>query len=476
METKINKIIQWYAEEGQNLPITCLATHIHSKVTGTLRTQFKAALLPTGLNTGDKRGRDEDAGPPEGDEHTAEEHQQNRRMGQSAPRKIHTLNALQQEVNRAIATRTNFDQVAHVNRSWLYSPPPIGLGVPNYQKEQAVAYLTQLTQMNSADTRSWDPAWGSIKQVFDALEDIDATLRNLHLWAQEVDRQEVKWEKHLLTTGSRRRYDTNILDMVEWLPHTRRRRGVAHPQEAGYAPEEAHMWHLDAGKVKDGTGVQTCIVTGVDHLSDEQLQVWTCPNKATTNEGEIIHIAAVLRSIAEGEEDGALDEDALHIITVDSGSALAGWRAACDERDSQVQDRQLSPYAIELRAWERRIRGRVVVCKQAEKLHADAKPVPCATNHRYGKALVEQMHHQHVAEWAKSPSGILARIATQQSKITETGKIVSQGLARNISACENERMTATQTGATQKAAAGRFLDMATWARARRSRVKNFDDR
>jgi hypothetical protein len=212
----------------------------------------------------------------------------------------------------------------------------------------------------------------------------------------------------------------------------------------------------------------------------------------------------------ESEQQGLLNTNTLHIITVDSGATLCGWIAAVDERDVQVRDRQLSPYAIELRKWERQAQGTIVVCRQsghgaspgnqsvdqagrryagealpgwrtnpgraslcavrAERAHAEAPLKPCVTNHRLGKALADQVRYQHIAAWAESPSGILARIARTENTTTKKGKIIPQGIATEISASENERMTASQVYRTQKAAAGRMMDLATWVRVRKTRA------
>eukprot|EP00665_Eupelagonemidae_sp_cell47_P004913 gene4914-78_t len=168
MEEKINKIIHWYGEEEDNLPITSLVIHMHSKITGTLRVQFKAALLPTGPITGAKRDREEEDQEQEGGADNSAP--AGNLHGRKPPRRIKDLTALQQELNHAIAIRTGFDHVAHVNRSWLYCEPPVGLGVPHLEKEQAVCYLTELTRMNSADEQSWAPAWDSINHEFQRLQ------------------------------------------------------------------------------------------------------------------------------------------------------------------------------------------------------------------------------------------------------------------------------------------------------------------
>ncbi len=75
-----------------------------------------------------------------------------------------TLKHVQQQLNRAVARRTGFDNVAHVNQAWLYSEPPVELGVPQLLKEQAVVFLSTLAQMNEAHDSSWLPAWESFHE------------------------------------------------------------------------------------------------------------------------------------------------------------------------------------------------------------------------------------------------------------------------------------------------------------------------
>jgi hypothetical protein len=346
------------------------------------------------------------------------------------------------------------------------------------------------------------------KETDTVTADISTYLNNLNTWAKEKKAQ-VEWEMESLLRGDRKRYATNIMDIIKWIPYSARKRGVVEPEEAGYVPQKASVWHADAG-LNEAGGMQTCIVTGVDCLDDNQVKVWNCPKGTTNNEGEITHLTAIVRSIVEHEQSGELSPDTTHIITVDSGATICGWKAAVDERDVQVRDRQLSPYATELRKWERQAQGTIIVCQQsghgaspgnqsvdqagryypgedlpgwrtnpgratlcavrAEKAHNGAQLKACLTNHRQGKALANQVRHQHIADWAESPSGVLARIAMKESTVTKKGKIVPQGLTTDISASENERMTATQVYRTQKAAAGRMMDLATWARARKARA------
>ena len=63
----------WYYEEGDSLPITCVALHAQSKIVGTMRVQFSAALLPTGDETGKKRAREEDTPEEQKEEDEGEE-------------------------------------------------------------------------------------------------------------------------------------------------------------------------------------------------------------------------------------------------------------------------------------------------------------------------------------------------------------------------------------------------------------------
>eukprot|EP00663_Eupelagonemidae_sp_cell21sb_P000447 gene447-5052_t len=228
------------------------------------------------------------------------------------------------------------------------------------------------------------PGWGeerwyiwhlqSQQVIHGVAVDIDVTLRNFDTWAQEKQ-DKVVWSEKNLNRGTRRRYATDITEITKWLPHTNRRRGVALPEHAGYMPEGTYVWHEDAGRREhphEGGGeaeegvhqTQTCVVTGVDTLIDTQFQIWECPEGTTTNEGEIIPLTAIVRSIAEAEEAGDMPTKVLHVVTVDSGSTYAAWIAACDDRATQVDDRQMSPYAIELRTWERRMQGKMMICKQ----------------------------------------------------------------------------------------------------------------
>eukprot|EP00660_Eupelagonema_oceanica_P009889 gene9889-4090_t len=63
---------------------------------------------------------------------------------------------------------------------------------------------------------------------------------NLRTWAQEKG-QEMQWDEFMLTHSARKRYGTDVLDMVDWLPFTRRRRGVAYPTKAGSGGCN-HVW------------------------------------------------------------------------------------------------------------------------------------------------------------------------------------------------------------------------------------------
>eukprot|EP00662_Eupelagonemidae_sp_cell21_P057124 gene57124-biopygen19942 len=152
-KAKINEIIQWYWEEKEQLPIMSLVWHGQSKVLGTLRTQFQAALLPT---TEGKGG--------------AEEEEQDDAGDAEAPKQIWNIAGLQKTINRAVGMRTKLENVANVNRAWMYCPLPIGLGVPDLVKEQAATFLGALTKLNGTDAHSWDPAWGSIQHEFKAEE------------------------------------------------------------------------------------------------------------------------------------------------------------------------------------------------------------------------------------------------------------------------------------------------------------------
>jgi hypothetical protein len=105
-----------------------------------------------------------------------------------------------------------------------------------------------------------------------AARDIDTYLANLNTWAKEKGSR-VEWEKQSLLQGDRRRYATNVMDTIKWLPYTARKRGTAEPEEAGYVPQEINVWHADAGENKAG-GIQACVVTGVDHLDTDQVKVW----------------------------------------------------------------------------------------------------------------------------------------------------------------------------------------------------------
>eukprot|EP00661_Eupelagonemidae_sp_cell13_P016174 gene16174-biopygen23247 len=161
---------------------------------------------------------------------------------------------------------------------------------------------------------------------------------------------EVTWEQSNLTRGKVKRYKPVDPAAIRWLPHTGQRRWVMYPEEPGQFDKECRMYHEDAGKEKGGV-VQTGIATGVE-ITEGRIKVWTCPQPSTTQEGEATHLPITLQHIVQQEEKGECGQDTTHVITVDSGSTLANWIAACDERDKQAWERQLSTFAVETRrAW-----------------------------------------------------------------------------------------------------------------------------
>eukprot|EP00661_Eupelagonemidae_sp_cell13_P008952 gene8952-biopygen12174 len=333
---------------------------------------------------------------------------------------------------------------------------------------------------------------------------------------------EVTWEQSNLTRGKERRYKPVDPAAIRWLPYTGQRRGVMYPEEPGQFGKECHMYHEDAGKEKGGV-VQTGIATGVE-ITEGRIKVWTCPQPSTTQEGEATHLPITLRHIVQQEEKGECGQDTTHVITVDSGSTLANWIAACDERDKQAWERQLSTFAVETRRWAKQIKGKVVVVKQSSHsvspgnltidqeghrqvrqnirawrtgpgrisvaavrtVQGEKEPQPKPINYRFGQAMREQVQLQHLEDWSHHEGGILARLeleridrVQQEREGKGRSAIQAKGLAKGKEASENTRLKGSQVYWTQKFAAARAMDLTTWKRLRRNRAKalhqNIDD-